>query len=253
MIETPKKIMELRNVYKSFGGVKAINDLSFEIYEGEILGLIGPNGCGKSTSVNLMTGVYTQDKGDIIYHMADGHQVSLKDQPVTNRARIGMGRTFQTPKPFSALTVLENVYTVAMLYNKSMKDAYRVAEEIVDFVGMADIAGSKCDKLPIEKRKWLDMARVLAINPRLLMLDESLAGLTPTEMDDSLEMIRKINKRGITVLFIEHVMTAVTKLCSRVVVMEGGHFMTEGNPLEVMKKPEVIRAYLGGDYHNVDV
>lgn len=253
MNETPKKIMELRNVYKSFGGVKAINDLSFNIYEGEILGLIGPNGCGKSTSVNLMTGVYIQDKGDIIYHTAEGKEVYLKDQPVTQRARMGMGRTFQTPKPFSDLTVLENIYTVAMLYNKSMKDAYRIAEEIVEFVGMEDLSGSKCDKLPIEKRKCLDMARVLAMKPRLLMLDEALAGLTPTEMEDSLEMIRKINKRGITVLFIEHVMTAVTKLCGRVVVMEEGHFMTEGNPMEVMKKPEVIRAYLGGDYQNADV
>lgn len=253
MNQTHKKIMELKSVHKSFGGVKAIDDLSFNIYQGEILGLIGPNGCGKSTSVNLMTGVYTQDKGDIIYHKEDGEQIFLKDQAVTHRARIGLGRTFQTPKPFSDLTVLENIYTVAMLYNKSMKDARSVAEEIVEFVGMANIAESKCDKLPIEKRKCLDMARVLAMNPRILMLDESLAGLTPTEMDESLEMIRKINKRGITILFIEHVMTAVTKLCNRVVVMEGGHFMTEGNPIDVMKKPEVIRAYLGGDYQNADV
>lgn len=253
MNQTRNKIMELKGVHKSFGGVKAISDLSFDIYEGEILGLIGPNGCGKSTSVNLMTGVYTQDKGDIIYHTADGGEIYLKDQPVTHRAKMGLGRTFQTPKPFSDLTVLENIYTVAMLYNKCMKQSYSVAEEIVEFVGMTDVAYSKCEKLPIEKRKCLDMARVLAMKPRLLMLDESLAGLTPTEMDESLEMIRKINKRGITILFIEHVMTAVTKLCSRVVVMEEGHFMTEGNPYEVMKKPEVIRAYLGGDYQNADV
>jgi ABC-type branched-subunit amino acid transport system ATPase component len=252
MEQKPKKIMELKNVYKSFGGVKAINDLSFDIYEGEILGLIGPNGCGKSTTVNLITGVYTQDKGEIIYHTKDG-KLNLKDQPVTYRAKIGLGRTFQTPKPFSDLTVLENIYTVAMLYNKSMKEAYRIAEEIVEFVGMSDMADSKCAKLPIEKRKCLDMARVLAINPKLLMLDECLAGLTPAEMEDSLEMIKKINKRGITILFIEHVMTAVTKLCSRVVVMEEGRFMTEGHPNEVMKKPEVIRAYLGGDYQNADV
>lgn len=253
MNQTHRKIMELKSVYKSFGGVKAVYDLSFDIYEGEILGLIGPNGCGKSTSVNLMTGVYTQDQGEIIYHTADGEEIYLKDQPVTHRAKMGLGRTFQTPKPFSDLTVLENIYTVAMLYNKSMKEAYNIAEEIVEFVGMTDIAYSKCDKLPIEKRKFLDMARVLAIKPRLLMLDECLAGLTPTEMDESLELIRKVNKRGITILFIEHVMTAVTKLCNRVVVMEEGRFMTEGHPNEVMKKPEVIRAYLGGDYQNADV
>ncbi len=252
MVQTHKKIMELKNVDKSFGGVHAINDLSFSIYEGEILGLIGPNGCGKSTSVNLMTGVYTQDKGEIIYYKEDKAGISLKDQPVTYRAKIGLGRTFQTPKPFSDLTVFENIYTIAMLYNASMKDAYNNAVEIIDFVGLADIAKSKCEKLPIEKRKWLDMARVLAIKPKLLMLDECLAGLTPSEMEDSLEMVRKINKRGITILFIEHVMTAVTKLCSRVVVMEEGHFMTEGDPAEVMKKPEVIRAYLGEGYQNAD-
>jgi ABC-type branched-subunit amino acid transport system ATPase component len=252
MNQTQKKIIELKNVDKSFGGVHAINDLSFCIYEGEILGLIGPNGCGKSTSVNLMTGVYIQDKGEIIYHKEDGKAIYLKDQPVTYRAKNGLGRTFQTPKPFSDLTVFENVHTVAMLYNKSMKDAYKVAEEIIEFVGLADIAKSKCEKLPIEKRKWLDMARVLAIKPKILMLDECLAGLTPSEMDESLEMVRKINKRGITILFIEHVMTAVTRLCNRVVVMEEGHFMTEGDPIEVMKKPEVIRAYLGEGYENAN-
>lgn len=244
------KILEIKNVEKSFGGVRAINDLSFDIYEGEILGLIGPNGCGKSTTVNLITGVYVQDSGQIIYH-GDG-ETHLKNQPVFKRTKYGLGRTFQTPKPFSDLSVFENIYTVAMVYNKSMKEAKAAADEIVDFVGFSDIAHQKCTKLPIEKRKWLDMARVLAVKPRLLMLDECLAGLTPGEMDSSLEMVQKINQRGITILFIEHVMPAVTRLCSRVVVMEGGHFMTEGNPLEVMKKPEVIRAYLGEDYQDAN-
>ncbi|WRS27538.1 ABC transporter ATP-binding protein [Oscillospiraceae bacterium MB08-C2-2] len=240
--------MELKGVDKSFGGVHAINDLSFSVYEGEILGLIGPNGCGKSTSVNLMTGVYTHDKGEIIYYDAKGEAVGLKAQSVPDRAKLGIGRTFQTPKPFTDLTVFENIYTIAMLYTHSLKEAHKVAEEIVHFVQFDDISDQKCTKLPIEKRKWLDMARVLAMRPRILMLDECLAGLTPSEMETSLEMVRKINQQGITVLFIEHVMSAVTKLCSRVVVMEEGHFMTEGCPLEVMKKPEVIRAYLGEDY-----
>lgn len=252
MNPSPDKIMELLHVDKSFGGVHAINDLSFSIYEGEILGLIGPNGCGKSTSVNLMTGVYTQDKGDILYYGKDGAVQHLKKQSVPDRARAGIGRTFQTPKPFSDLTVFENIYTIAMVYNKSMKQAKAAAEEIVEFVSLGDIAHSKCTKLPIEKRKWLDMARTLASNPRILMLDECLAGLTPSEMDESLNIVRKINSRGVTILFIEHVMSAVTQLCSRVVVMEEGHFMTEGDPLEVMKMPEVIKAYLGEDYQNAD-
>lgn len=249
-MSTPKKIMELRGVHKSFGGVHAINDLSFSIYEGEILGLIGPNGCGKSTSVNLMSGVYMQDKGDIVYYKEDGGEELLKKQTIPTRAHMRIGRTFQTPKPFTDLTVFENIYTITMLYNKSMKTARKEAEEITEFMQLSDIAYERCTKLPIEKRKWLDMARVLAQKPRILMLDECLAGLTPSEMDTSLEIVRKINRTGVTVLFIEHVMSAVTKLCKRVVVMEEGHFMTEGIPEEVMKKPEVIRAYLGEDYQN---
>lgn len=246
------KIMELKSVHKSFGGVHAINDLSFSIYEGEILGLIGPNGCGKSTCVNLMTGVYIQDKGEIIYYQEDESTEFLKKQSVPDRAHMRIGRTFQTPKPFTELTVFENIYTVSMLYNKSMKAAKKEAEEITEFMQLADIADVRCTKLPIEKRKWLDMARVLAQKPRILMLDECLAGLTPSEMDVSLEIVRKINRTGVTVLFIEHVMSAVTKLCKRVVVMEEGHFMTEGIPEEVMKKPEVIRAYLGEGYQNAE-
>lgn len=249
-MSTPKKIMELKGVHKSFGGVHAINDLSFSIYEGEILGLIGPNGCGKSTSVNLMTGVYMQDKGDIVYYKEDGSKELLKKQTIPARAHMRIGRTFQTPKPFTDLTVFENIYTITMLYNKSMKTAKKEAEEITEFMQLSDIAYERCTKLPIEKRKWLDMARVLAQKPRILMLDECLAGLTPGEMETSLEIVRKINRTGVTVLFIEHVMSAVTKLCKRVVVMEEGHFMTEGIPEEVMKKPEVIRAYLGEDYQN---
>jgi len=250
MNPTAKKIMELRNVNKSFGGVHAINDLSFSVYEGEILGLIGPNGCGKSTTVNLITGVYMQDQGDILYYDQDGTAVELKKQTVPNRAKLGLGRTFQTPKPFSDLTVFENVYTISMMYTDSMKAAKAEAQEIIEFVGLADIADEKCTKLPIEKRKWLDMARVLALKPRILMLDECLAGLTPSEMEDSLKIVRRINQKGITVLFIEHVMSAVTQLCSRVVVMEEGHFMAEGDPLEVMKMPAVIKAYLGEDYQD---
>lgn len=249
-MSTPKKIMELKAVHKSFGGVHAINDLSFSIHEGEILGLIGPNGCGKSTSVNLMSGVYMQDQGEIVYYKEDGSEELLKKQTIPTRAHMRIGRTFQTPKPFTELTVFENIYTITMLYNKSMKAAKREAEEITEFMQLSDIAYEKCTKLPIEKRKWLDMARVLAQKPRILMLDECLAGLTPCEMDESLEIVRKINSTGVTVLFIEHVMSAVTKLCKRVVVMEEGHFMTEGIPEVVMKKPEVIRAYLGEGYQD---
>ncbi|MCL2374047.1 MAG: ATP-binding cassette domain-containing protein, partial [Treponema sp.] len=170
-----KKIMEVINMDKSFGGVHAVDSFSFNIYEGEILGLIGPNGCGKSTAVNLMTGVYAIDSGDIIYYGADGAQHILGKQPTPLRAKMGITRTFQTPKPFSDMTVFDNIYTVAMLYNKSLKDARRQTEEIIEFLGFNKMLNEKSTKLPIEKRKWMDMARALAAKPRILMLDECLA------------------------------------------------------------------------------
>jgi len=240
------KLLEIIDLDKSFGGVHAINHLSFDVYEGEILGLIGPNGSGKSTCVNLITGVYMQDSGDIVYQNA-----LLKKQSIPDRAFMGLGRTFQSPKPFTNLTVRDSVYTIAMLHNRSMKAAGEKADEIIEMVGFTGIANMPCSKLPIEKRKWLDMARVLAINPKLLMLDECLAGLTPIEMDESIALVKKINRTGITVLFIEHVMSAVTKLCHRVVVLNEGKLLSQGDPVVVMREESVIKAYLGEDYKNV--
>ena len=161
---------------------------------------------------------------------------------------MGIARTFQTPKPFSDMTVFDNIYTVAMIYNKTLKEARKQTEEIIEFLGFSKISKEKSTKLPIEKRKWMDMARALAAKPRILMLDECLAGLTPIEIDESLEIVRKINRQGITILFIEHVMSAVVNLCERVVVMLEGRHLTEGVPADVMKEPEVIRAYLGEGY-----
>ncbi|MDL2324708.1 ABC transporter ATP-binding protein [Ruminococcaceae bacterium OttesenSCG-928-A16] len=245
-MKNENKILEIKNLDKSFGGVHAINNLSFDVFEGEILGLIGPNGSGKSTCVNLITGVYVQDKGDILYQ---GNTL-LKKQSIADRAFLGLGRTFQSPRPFLNLTVWESVYTIAMLHTKTMKQAAEKADEIIEMVGFNDIANTLCSKLPIEKRKWLDMARTLAINPKILMLDECLAGLTPIEMDDSIEFVKKINKQGVTILFIEHVMAAVSKLCTRVVVLSEGTLLSQGDPKIVMNEQEVIKAYLGEDYVN---
>jgi ABC-type branched-subunit amino acid transport system ATPase component len=240
-------LLSIIDLDKSFGGVHAIDHLSFNVYEGEILGLIGPNGSGKSTCVNLITGVYTQDSGDIFYQ-----DNRLKKQSIPERAFMGLGRTFQSPKPFTNLTVRESVYTIAMLHNKSLKTANDRTDEIVEMAGFTDIAHTLCAKLPIEKRKWLDMARVLAINPKLLMLDECLAGLTPGEMGESVALVKKINQTGVTVLFIEHVMSAVTKLCNRVVVLNEGKLLSQGDPAIVMREEAVIKAYLGEDYKNVN-
>lgn len=239
-------LLQLVDLDKSFGGVHAVNHLSFDVHEGEILGLIGPNGSGKSTCVNLITGTYIQDGGQILYQGKH-----LKRQSVPDRAFMGLGRTFQSPKPFTNLTVRDSVYTIAMVHHKHLKDAARRADEILELVGFTNLSEVLCSKLPIEKRKWLDMARVLAINPKILMLDECLAGLTPMEMQDSISLVKKINKTGVTVLFIEHVMSAVTQLCTRVVVLNEGSLLSQGNPTEVMKEEAVIKAYLGEDYKHV--
>jgi len=195
-----------------------------------------------------MTGVYKIDSGEIIYCGANGVKHILLKQSTPLRAKMGITRTYQTPKPFSNMTVFDNIYTVAMLYNHTMKEARRQTEKIIEFLDFTKMVNEKSTKLPIEKRKWMDMARALAAKPRILMLDECLAGLTPSEIDESLEVVRKINKQGITILFIEHVMSAVVNLCQRAVVMLEGRHLTEGVPADVMKEPEVIRAYLGEGY-----
>jgi len=242
-----EKLIQIKDLDKSFGGVHAVNHVSFDIYKGEILGLIGPNGSGKSTCVNLISGVDVQDSGEIIY---DGH--SLKNQKIFDRARLGIARTFQSPRPFLGMTVWESVYATALLYNKKYKDAADKADQIIEMVGFNDIANLVCSKLPIEKRKWLDMARTLAINPKIIMLDECLAGLLPNEMEDSIELIKKINAEGITILFIEHVMSAVNKLCERLVVLNEGSLLCQGPTKDVMGMDVVIKAYLGEDYEHVE-
>ena len=240
------QILKIIKLDKSFGGVHAVDHVSFDLNEGEILGLIGPNGSGKSTVVNLISGVNIQDSGNIYYF-----EKNLKNQHIYDRASMGIGRTFQSPRPFLGLSVWESVYTIALLYNKQKKDAEAKTDEIIELMGLSNIHKVLSSKLPIEKRKWLDMARVMALKPKLIMLDECLAGLLPNEMDESIELIKKINKTGVTILFIEHVMSAVTKLCQRLVVLNEGAMLCEGSPADVMRQEIVIKAYLGEDYENV--
>lgn len=236
------KIIKINKLDKSFGGVHAVNNVSFEVEAGEILGLIGPNGSGKSTCVNLISGVYTPDSGEVIFN---GQNITK--MPVPNRADIGIGRTFQSPKPFTNLTVYDSVLTIALLHNK-MKEAVNKTKQILDMTGLSSLSDVRSGKLPIEKRKWLDLARILAIDPKLIMLDECLAGLNPSEMDESIKLVRKINNEGITIIFIEHVMKAVVQLCHRVIVLNQGTLLSQGKPADVMKEEAVIKAYLGGGY-----
>ena len=237
-----EKIIEIKGLDKSFGGIHAVDNVSFDIYKGEILGLIGPNGSGKSTCVNLISGVYKPDGGDILFE-----NQSIIKTPISERSRAGIGRTFQSPKPFTGLSVFDSVYTIAV-QTRSFKDAEDKTANVLKDMGLFEFADMPCEKLPIEKRKWLDMARIMATEPKVILMDEVLAGLNPNEIDESISLVRQINKSGVTILFIEHVMKAVVNLCSRLVVLNDGQLLAEGDPSVVMNNTDVISAYLGGGY-----
>ena len=238
-------LVEINNISISFGGIKAVQNLSFNIEQGEILGLIGPNGSGKSTCVNMICGVCKPDNGEITF---DGRKMSDKFS-IAARSKLGMGRTFQSPRPFTNLSVYDNVY-VAALTKHSKKEAAEKTDYLLKLAELDHSAYSSSSKLSIEKRKWLDLARVLATDPKLIMMDEVMAGLNPTEMEASFELVRKINKEGITVLFIEHVMKAVVSICSRAIVLNEGKLLCQGDPKEVLQRHEVIEAYIGGQKKN---
>jgi ABC-type branched-subunit amino acid transport system ATPase component len=234
------KILEVTDLSISFAGIKAVQHLSFSIEQGEVLGLIGPNGSGKSTTVNMIAGNYIQDEGEVVFN---GQPVSKK-LSIARRSHLGIGRTFQTPRPFGNLSVYDNVFSI-FLQKYHFKDADVKAWEILELSQLAPLASLVASQLSIEKRKWLDLARVLATEPLFVMMDEVMAGLNPQEMHSSLDFVREINKRGITVLFIEHVMQAVISVCHRAIVLNEGRFLYEGEPREVLENPSVIEAYIG--------
>lgn len=239
-------LLEVQHLKKSFGGIHAVDDLSFVVQKGEVLGLIGPNGSGKSTCVNLISGTYRPEAGRILF---DGKEIPT-GASIGARVRLGMGRTFQTPKPFGNMTVWENVLTTA-LQHMDFKSARLKTQDILEQTELIAYRDLLASKLPIEKRKWLDLARILTNNPKFIMLDEVMAGLNPQEMEESLQLVQKINDHGngVTFLFIEHVMKAVVQLCSRVVVINQGQFLAEGLPQEVLTRQEVVDAYIGGKKH----
>ena len=234
------KILETRDLSISFAGIKAVQHLSFSIERGELFGLIGPNGSGKSTTVNIIAGNYIQDEGDVIFK---GQPVSKK-MSIAKRSHLGLGRTFQTPRPFGNLSVYDNVFAV-FLQKYSFRDADTKTWEILELSQLAPLGKLAASQLSIEKRKWLDLARVLATEPEFVMMDEVMAGLNPNEMKESIEFVREINKRGITILFIEHVMQAVVSVCTRVIVLNEGMFLYEGAPRAALEDQSVIEAYIG--------
>ncbi|MBI3090720.1 MAG: ABC transporter ATP-binding protein [Candidatus Tectomicrobia bacterium] len=236
-------ILQVEKVAKRFGGLLAVDDVSFSLDEGEILGLIGPNGAGKTTLFNLLTGFLQPESGRIHFRGAD-----ITRLPPHAICRLGMVRTFQIVRPFLRLSVLENVVVAALLRTNAMAAARRQAEDLLTFVGLEARRHTPAATLTLPDRKRLELGRALATQPRLLMLDEVMAGLTPTESDRFLGLIRQVNQRGVTVLLIEHVMRAVMALSHRVLVLNYGELIAAGSPAAVVRDRQVIEAYLGEDY-----
>ncbi len=240
-------ILELKGISKSFGGIRALNDVSFTLAEGEIVGLIGPNGAGKTTLVNVITGTNHASSGKVLF---SGDDVT-KQRPY-QAARRGLSRTFQIVQPFPRMTVLENVAAGALFGDvKSkgdVKSAMKTAREQLDFTGLADHADRPASNLTIAGRKRLELAKSLAMQPKVLMLDEVNAGLNSSEIDGALTLIRRIAERGITILLIEHLMKVVLSLAQRILVLHHGELIAQGNATEMVNDPRVVEAYLGQKY-----
>jgi branched-chain amino acid transport system ATP-binding protein len=235
-------ILELRRVSRFFGGLRALHQVSFALRAGEIVGLIGPNGAGKTTLVNLVTGVHRVSGGEIHF---DGRRIDGRKPHQISR--LGVARTFQVVQPFPRMTVLENVVAGALFAGRaaSLAEARAAALEHLRFVGLADQAAAPASALSLADRKRLELAKSLAMNPRVLLLDEVNAGLNPAEIDQALRLIRTLADRGITILLIEHLMKVVLALCSRIVVLHHGELIAEGPPRAIVEDPRVVEAYLG--------
>lgn len=236
-------LLEVRGVTKSFGGVAANVDISFDVAEGEILGLLGPNGAGKTSLFNSISGEVSPDKGEILLA---GKRVSGMGPFAC--ASAGIARTFQVVRSFESMTVLENVMVGAFSRHPGSRAAMAAANETLAFCGLAAKADTPAHSLsPAEKRR-LEVARALATEPKVLLLDEMLTGLTPTEAQGGVQLVRDVQKRGVTIIMVEHVMEVVLPLVSRAVVLNLGRVLTIGTPTEIVKNPDVIRAYLGDRY-----
>lgn len=236
-------IIEVKNITKSFKGLKAVSDVSFTVEEGAITGMIGPNGAGKSTTFNMICGYYPPTSGTILY----------KGQDITNRqayeyADMGIARTFQIMKPLGNLTVLDNVAASAFFGRykaKSLKEAREIARDTLEFTGLYAKRNVLAREMGTPDQKRLEMARALATRPEMLFLDEVMAGLNPAETEDAIALIRRINENGVTIFLIEHIMKAVVSLCEKVIVLHHGEKIATGTPEQVMNDPYVMEVYLG--------
>ena len=238
-------LLQLDRVERRFGGLKAVDNVTLSIAPGEIVGLIGPNGAGKTTLINTITGVHPATGGRIVFEGAD--ITRLKPHVI---ARRGIARTFQIVQPFPQMTVLENVAAGALFAGRatSLAAAREAALRHLEFTGRATLAENSASTLTLAQRKRLELAKSLAMRPRLLMLDEVNAGLNTAEIDDALAIIRRISASGVTIMIVEHLMKVVLSICNRIVVLHHGQLIAEGAPQVVVRNPAVIEAYLGKRY-----
>lgn len=233
-------LLDVQGISKHFGGLMAVHDFSLSVDRGEIVAIIGPNGAGKTTVFSVISGFYKPNTGQIIF---DGRNITgLRPDQI---CKIGLGRTFQVVRPFREISVLDNVMVGAYARTNDTKVARAKAYETLEFLGMSHVANQMASGLPIAGRKRLEIARVLATDPKMILLDETMAGLRPTEADEVIEMVKKISERGIGILLVEHVMRIVMSLAERIYVLHHGEKLAEGIPEVVVKDQQVIDAYLG--------
>lgn len=239
-----KPLLEIKNITMKFGSLVANEDVSFNIHENEIVSLIGPNGAGKTTLFNCITGFYKPYSGNVIY---DGKDIT--GMTSYQICKLGITRTFQIVKTLNEMTVEENVMTGAFLNTRSRKKAAEITEEILDITGLMKKKNVLGANLTIADRKRVEIARALATNPRILMLDECMAGLNQTEIKDVMNLCIKLKEKGLSLLIVEHIMEAIMPISDNIVVLNAGKKITEGKPQDVVNNEEVIKAYLGERYH----
>jgi len=239
--------LSIENVAMHFGGLHALDDVSFEVERGSVVGLIGPNGSGKTTLMNVVSGVFKPTHGNVRFN---GKRIA--DVPTYAVCRLGIARTFQVVKPFANLTVRENVAVGAMYgrngNQRSAGASFERAQELLEIVGLARVAERTASDLTIPDRKRLEVAKALALDPEVLLLDEVMAGLNATEVDEALDLLRTVNARGVTLIVVEHLMKAIVSISTTIVVLAEGKKIAQGAPAEVLASPRVIEAYLGTRY-----
>jgi branched-chain amino acid transport system ATP-binding protein len=233
-------LLESRSVVKRFAGMVAVDHVSISLAEGDLLGIIGPNGAGKTTLFNLLTGQLKPNEGEVLFR---GRPIT--GLPVHERVRVGLGRTFQVVRPLPDLSVLENTMMGAFLKHPRRADAEERAHDVLKVVSLDHVARDRAGDLPLARRKRLEVARALATEPAVLLLDEVMAGLNPTEIGQAVELFRGLHDKGMTLVLIEHNLKVVRSLSRHVVVLDHGAVLAEGTPTEVLEHPDVVRAYLG--------